>query len=608
MQPTNHVRSLIAAAALGLLCLNAQAASPGREARFATVSSAEAEREVSALAQYDTPAAAWIWSDKVVYQPGESIRVWGTVKPNSDLYPYTIVAYRQNNQTGAKSYLPGGASEATDIFGNTIEQGFRIVRLPEMTKQLLIGPAGSGALFPPERSAVPNEAGMHTIVLQVRDYTGTRIVKSAYWKIGVVEGFADLQGDVTSDMTLLNTRAYRLRGLVFVKNNATMTIQPGTFILGQPGAQPPSALFVTRTGKIIAEGTRSRPIIMTSSQPVGSRKPGDWGGLVLLGQGTVNWPNGFGYIEGVSESEDTKYGGADPQHNCGTLRYVSVEFAGSELSPNNEVNAITWGGCGSDTVTDHLVAKYGFDDDFEWFGGNMDAKYLVALYPRDDYIDGQIGWTGRLQHVLAVGNQEYQGNRGIEMDNNERDFAAQPRSRPQFYNFTFAGSGDTFTQGVDEGAGVAAVWLRRGAAGRYNNMLLYNWVSNGFELRDDATLANLDNQQLTVDGVLLWDNGKASGRANTLEGQSTANSLPFLSGQRGQAKNVLVADPMLRRPFEYSDPDFRPRLGSPVFRANWVQPPDDGFFDQWATYTGAFGDIDWAEEWVSFHREDDLKP
>jgi hypothetical protein len=140
----------------------------------------------------------------------------------------------------------------------------------------------------------------------------------------------------------------------------------------------------------------------------------------------------------------------------------------------------------------------------------------------------------------------------------------------------------------------------------YNNMVVYNWVANGFELRDDATLANLDSNNLTVDGILLWDNGKLSGKANTVQGQSTANSLAFLSGQRGQARNVLVADPMLRRPFEPSDPDFRPRLGSPVFRANWVQPPDDTFFDQWATWIGAFGDVDWTEEWVSFHQEDDL--
>ncbi|MFN9461078.1 MAG: hypothetical protein ACK6D7_27430, partial [Acidobacteriota bacterium] len=65
---------------------------------------------------------------------------------------------------------------------------------------------------------------------------------------------------------------------------------------------------------------------------------------------------------------------------------------------------------------------------------------------------------------------------------------------------------------------------------------------------------------------------------------------------------------LLRRPLERSDPDFRPLTGSPVFRANWVQPPDDGFFDQWATWIGAFGDTDWTEEWASFAQEQDLQP
>jgi hypothetical protein len=106
----------------------------------------------------------------------------------------------------------------------------------------------------------------------------------------------------------------------------------------------------------------------------------------------------------------------------------------------------------------------------------------------------------------------------------------------------------------------------------------------------------------------LWRNGANTNRPNTLEGQAVASVIPFLSGQRGQARNVLVADPLLRNPFEYSNPDFRPSLGSPVFRANWVQPPDDGFFDQWATWSGAFSDIDWTEEWTSFLQEQDIRP
>jgi hypothetical protein len=106
----------------------------------------------------------------------------------------------------------------------------------------------------------------------------------------------------------------------------------------------------------------------------------------------------------------------------------------------------------------------------------------------------------------------------------------------------------------------------------------------------------------------MWMNGIASGAANTLEGNVHADSVPFITGQRGTADNALLADPLLLNPFEYSAPDFRPALGSPVYRANWVQPPDDGFFDQSANFVGAFGEVDWTEEWTMFIQEQDIAP
>lgn len=553
-----------------------------------------AARDLAGIDQFETTAAIWVWTDKYVYRPGETVTVRWTVKPYGDLFPYTLVAYRQNNQTGARTYLPGGSEQVSDIFGNTLDRGFLITRLEPVEKAVM-------ATF-----TAPAELGMHTAVVQVRDYTGTRIVKAAYFKFGVVDGEVNVSGNIEADTTWVNTKLYRVSGLVFVRNNATLTIQPGTFVIGMPGSQPPSAIVVTRSGRIVAAGTRSRPIIMTSSLPFGRRKPGDWGGLILLGRATNNWPAGEGPIEGLPDSPDSRYGGNDDTHDCGTLRYVRVEFAGAEFQPNNEVNGITWGSCGTKTVTEYVQVTYGFDDAFEWFGGTNNAKYLVATYSRDDYFDSQIGWRGKVQHALALVNGD-NGNRGFEVDNNETNHGLTPLNKPQFYNVTLVGAGHLFTESADEGTGVAGLFLRRGAAGIYNNLLIYNWITAGLDLRDDRTLQNLDSGELAVNGLLMWDNGKKAGKANTLEGQVTAAALPFASGQRGQARNILVADPMLRRPLEYSDPDFRPRLGSPVFRANWVQPPDDGFFDQWATWIGAFGDLNWTEEWTNFLQEQDLQ-
>jgi hypothetical protein len=564
-----------------------------------------------------TPTSMFIWTDKYVYQPGEPLTLRWTARANGDATPYTAVIYIQNNQTGIKTYFSIGAAPsttATDIFGRSADQGLFPVQLGDVTKGVVIGTGGwLQSSFP-----APSELGMHTFVVEIRDAGGARVIKSAYAKIGVVSGFDTLSGDISSDRTLLNSRAYNLSGVVTVKNNATLTIEPGTFIFGLPGSQPPSMLLIGVNGKIMAEGTRSRPITMTSSQPVGQRAPGDWGGLVLAGRAQVNVTGGVNNIEGIPPSADTTYGGPDNTHNCGTLAYIRVEFSGAVLSPNNEINNITWAGCGSRTVSHHLQSRYGLDDMFEWFGGTNDAKYLVGQIGRDDYLDGQLGWSGRVQHAVMLDGVDVHGNRGIEMDNSEFDDRAKPLGKPQFYNVTFVGSGDTFTAGFDE-ADSAAIYLRRGAAGVYNNMLLYNWIVNGISIRNNtgstATTESITRGDLTMNGILMWDNGKASGRPNTIAGQaadftSTSNAIArdLLNGVTGDGKNVLVVDPLIRRPLYRSDPDFLPKAGSPIFRANWVQPPDDGFFDQWARWNGAFGDVDWTEEWTMWAQEGDVAP
>jgi hypothetical protein len=579
----------LATAALGLLSTGLVAA---EGPAFRTVSSSQAEREISGFTSVSSTAAMWVWADKQVYRPGEQLTVRWTVKPNNDLYPYTIVAYRQNNQTGAKFYLPANNNTATDFFGNTPDQGFRIVRLPEATKATVA------------TVTVPEEFGMHTLVVQLRDYTGTRPVKTAYFKFSVVRATVDLPAAITENRTLTADNAYSIRGIVTVRNNATLTIEPGTVIIGQPGSQPPSVLLVANNGKLVAEGTRSRPIIMTSSQPIGRRQRGDWGGLVMLGQAPINDPAGFLTIEGLPELPETRYGGTNADHSCGSLRYVRVEFAGALLRPNEETNSITWGGCGKGTKGEYLQAHYGLDDAFEWFGGTNDAKYLVGTYTADDFIDGQIGWSGRLQHGVMVANDDL-SNRGIEMDNYERNFAARPLGNPTMFNLTFVGGG---ARGFDE-ADSPCLYFRRGAGGSYNNMLCYNWITRTFGGANiaDSIQPNIAAGNFRVNGILSWNNGFNTTPAApaTLGGQVVADFRALLTNPLAQ---FLISDTLLRRPLERSDPDFRPLTGSPVFRANWVQPPDDGFFDQWATWIGAFGDTDWTEEWANFAQEQDLQP
>ncbi|MDX2180622.1 MAG: hypothetical protein SFV18_13580 [Bryobacteraceae bacterium] len=567
------------------------------------------QRELVDLSTQRTDAAMYIWAERYVYQPGEQLTLRGTVRPNNDLYPYTLFAFRVNNQTGVKSFLPNGTTTVTDIYGNTQAQGFRVGPLPALDKAVLVGAGGVVTTSP---VTIPQELGMHTIVFQVRDFTGTRVIKSAYFKIGVVEQFVNVSGAITSDTTWVNTRAYRLTGIVYVRSSV-LTIQPGTFVLGQPSAAPnPSTLVVTNTGRINASGTKSRPIIMTSSRNVGQRERGDWGGLILIGNAPINTPGGSANIEGLPDSPETRYGGTDATYNCGTLRYVRVEFAGSVLGPANEVNGITWGGCGSQTVSEYLQVHYGLDDAFEWFGGNNDGKYLVGSYTQDDYLDWQTGWTGRLQHAVMVATPTAQSNRGIEADNLSNPQDATPRSRPILFNVTFVGNGNLAEEDTNANAGI---WLRRGTGGSLNNILITNWNQTGIEARDTATAAQMaEGGALTINGLLMWNNGQDRNKPNTVEGQTNSANTPaevaaaLLALVQRPASQTLVADPLLRRPLASSDPDFRPGLGSPVFRANWVQPPDNGFWDQNAHYIGAFGEIDWTEEWTWIVIEPDVRP
>ena len=599
------------------------AASAGAQS-LTTVSKAVAERSATGskdAAVYNGPQtklSMWIWSDKYVYQPGQSLTLKWTVKTNGDLYPYTLFMYRQNNQTGAKSYYPGGTADVTDISGNTLTQGFQPIQVADATKAVLIG---SGGRFP--ALAIPTDLGMHTIVVQLRDYTGTRVLKSSYMKIGVVKGATTLQGDITADRTLTNDTQWDLKGIVFVKGGATLTIEPGTFIIGQPGTTPASVLIVTQTGKIMANGTKARPIVMTSSLPFGQRTRGDWGGLVMLGkapinvggnipsggicpaEGCKNAPGTF-YIEGLVGNPDTVYGGTDANHNCGTLRYVRVEYAGTILSPNNELNSFTWGGCGKQTVAEHLQAIYGKDDSFEWFGGNMDAKWLIGGLGADDFTDYQLGYTGRVQFGLMYQSPDAPGNRGVEGDNSEYDQAATPFSNPTFYNITYFGSGKP---GLDEPSS-PGIFLRRSARGSFNNIAVSNFYSACLDVSDANTQAQADAGNVTMNGILCWNNNIGATGANTMAGQNpAAYNLAYVQGQKGNgaAKNVIVADPLITRPFEYSDPDFSSLFGSPIFRAGWIQPPDDGFFDQSAQFIGGIGDDDWTEEWSSWLVDTDIQ-
>ena len=237
-----------------------------------------------------------------------------------------------------------------------------------------------------------------------------------------------LQGRITQDSTLTADKQYLLRGFVTVERGATLTIEPGTIIYGEKETK--GSLIIKRGGKIYANGTKDRPIVFTSAQPVGQRAAGDWDGVIILGEAPINVPGGTAVIEG-GLGDDGIYGGNNPDDSSGVFRYVRIEFPGIPYQPDNEINGLTLGGVGRKTLIEYVQVSYSGDDSFEWFGGNVNARYLVAYKGLDDDFDTDFGWSGKVQFALAVRDPniaDISGSNGFESDNDGTGSTNQPRT------------------------------------------------------------------------------------------------------------------------------------------------------------------------------------
>jgi len=257
---------------------------------------------------------------------------------------------------------------------------------------------------------------------------------------------------INTPLALDSNIMYEINGKVFVTGGATLTIPAGTRIEGYYNSDPllASALIVTKTGRIVARGTQSNPVVFTSSLKNlpgnrTNRVPGDWGGIVILGDAPTNKPT-TQVIEGINSSTvpqgiDVTYGGSNPNHNGGSFIYVRVEYAGAAIAANNELNSLTFGGVGSQTSLRFVMLSNGADDAFEFFGGTVNGKYLVANSQNDDAFDFDFGYRGSIQFGISVRNPAlaYADANGIECDNDGTGTAATPITRPELSNLTIVG-------------------------------------------------------------------------------------------------------------------------------------------------------------------------
>lgn len=403
---------------------------------------------------------------------------------------------------------------------------------------------------------------------------------------GIDKPVVVVTGSITATENWTNANHYVLRGAVFIREGATLNIQAGTRVVGEAGSV--GTLIVERGGRLNAIGTREAPIVFTSDQAPGTRARGDWGGIIINGRAPLNVPGG----EGEGEGDTGLYGGNDPNDNSGTMRYVRVEFAGTEFSPDNELNGIAFQGVGRGSTYEYLQVHMNKDDAFEWFGGTADIKYAVATNTGDDSFDWTFGWSGRAQFLL-VSQRGDDADAGFEADNNEFNNEYSPRSNPTIYNITLCGDPDR----NEGGESTRGMLLRRGTAGQIHNFVVMGFKSLGVEVNGTSSLREAASGTLKLSSGVIFNVGPTG----TVYGPATTLAL----FQNGTFPNVrLGQDPGIGDCFNHAAPNWAALSAATLAGGQLAPatPPNDGFFTV-TTYIGGVGPgaaNDWVSGWTAF--------
>lgn len=412
-----------------------------------------------------------------------------------------------------------------------------------------------------------------------------------------------LEGNITADRTISAANKNFLKGFVYVKSGATLTIEAGSVIKGISVAsgERAASLIIEPGAKIIAEGTVDKPIVFTSDKEPGKRVTGDWGGLIICGNARVNRTN-QPTIEG---GPGTHYGNTTSDEfngeSSGKLKYVRIEFAGYPLEPDKEINGLTFGGVGSGTEVEFVQVSYSNDDSYEWFGGTVNAKHLIAYKGWDDDFDTDYGYTGKLQFLLSVRDKDIadtSDSNGFESDNDGDGSTNTPFTKPVFSNVTligpFYGKVSDRTQaeveaktadaanGAKGGKYQAAMHLRRNSS-----LNVYNSVFTGWPYGLRAT----DKKGQANDGIAIENVIFAGMWKNFYEDEKVSENFFNRVGNNTVLENT--------RQIIAKDGDYSSVVADAVKGADFSKLADS-FFEK-VTYKGAFdGTNDWTEGWTNW--------
>ena len=397
-----------------------------------------------------------------------------------------------------------------------------------------------------------------------------------------------LDGQLSEDTILENSDGskpvyYALSGALEVMGGTTITVEKGAVLFGQSGSD---YLVIHRDAKIMAEGTKTAPIIFTSLQDVKGENPaaGQWGGLVLLGNAPSNKCPSDGsdcslQVEGVAEG--AVFGGTDWDDNSGSLKYVVVKFAGFEVAPDNELNGVTFGGVGAGTTVDYLQVHANADDGVEFFGGAVDVKHLVLTGNKDDSIDWDNGYKGRIQHVfIQHAENSGEANRAIEADNDGSTPEKQPMSNPTIANMTIIGNNFDTADKDSEG-----IYLREGTSASFYNTVVTGPSEMGecLEFEVGQTVINAQSSNIIFESTTMACNN----------GENFKSVVDFdLDAWFNAVDSNMVSTSIL------IDENGVPSALSPLLGSGQDVSAVDTWFDV-TNYQGAFDDVsDWREGWA----------
>lgn len=276
-----------------------------------------------------------------------------------------------------------------------------------------------------------------------------------------------LAGNITVNTKLLKRNVYILQGNVYVTNNAVLTIEPGTVIIGD--AVSKGTLVITKGAQIIAAGQETDPIVFTSNQSM--KKAGDWGGIVILGDAPINKFGNTGSYSMDLDPALTVYGGNNQASNSGILKYVRIEFAGKKVKGMDSFNGLTIAGVGNKTILENIMVSYSGGDSFAFYGGELSVSQLVSYKSINDDFKFTQGIQCKLFNSLAVRSSylssNKDGSRCLEVRSydkkNETDFTKKATFLSAS-NITMLNDSENITADIQAGLVKEAVYIGENAS------------------------------------------------------------------------------------------------------------------------------------------------